>query len=116
MKQIIWKEVKRQIIKSNVLLFYLYYAEACNELARTIAASLRPCNAASFKEMSQRWRSSRWQHCVQYNQPEKWRIQEVRTRDGKSAAYAAARCCWCTAQRGNLNLHYLTASARRRVL
>ena len=31
------------------------YAEACNELAGPISASLRPGNTAPFEEMSQRW-------------------------------------------------------------
>ena len=35
----------------------LYYAESCNKLARPISAPLLPGNAASFKEMFQRWRA-----------------------------------------------------------
>ena len=38
-------------------LYSLYYAEAWNELAGPISASLRPGNAAPFEEMSQRWRA-----------------------------------------------------------
>ena len=34
------------------------------------------------------------------------------TKGGNSAAYAAARCCWCAAQRGNQNLYYVTALAQ----
>ena len=37
--------------------YYLYYAEACNELARPISASLRPGSTAYFKEMLQRWQA-----------------------------------------------------------
>ena len=44
-------------IKSNLSLYSLHYAEACNELAGPISASLRPGNTAPFKEMSQRWRA-----------------------------------------------------------
>ena len=43
--------------KSNLLLYSLDYAEACNELAGPISASLRPGNTALFEEMSQRWRA-----------------------------------------------------------
>ena len=44
-------------IKSNLSLYSLDYAEACNELAGPISASLRPGNTAPFEEMSQRWRA-----------------------------------------------------------
>ena len=44
-------------LKSNVSLYSLDYAEACNELAGPISASLRPSNTASFEEMSRRWRA-----------------------------------------------------------
>ena len=47
----------REKIKSNLLLYSLHYAKACNELARPISASLRPRNTAPFEEMLQRWRS-----------------------------------------------------------
>ena len=45
------------IIKSNLSLYSLDYAEACNELAGPISASLRPGNTAPFEETSQRWRA-----------------------------------------------------------
>ena len=48
---------KSDQIKSNLSLYSLYYAEACNELAGPISASLRPGNTAPFEEMSQRWRA-----------------------------------------------------------
>ena len=48
---------KTNQIKSNLSLYSLDYAEACNELARPISASLRPGNTAPFEEMSQRWRA-----------------------------------------------------------
>ena len=44
------------VLKSNVSLYSLYYAEACNELAGPIAL-LRPGNTAPFKEMLQRWQA-----------------------------------------------------------
>ena len=43
-----------KLSQSNLLLL-LYYAEACNEWAVPISASLSPGNTASFKEMLQRW-------------------------------------------------------------
>ena len=42
-------------IKSNLSLYSLDYAEAGNELAGPISASLRPGNTASYEEMSRRW-------------------------------------------------------------
>ena len=45
------------IFKSNLPLYSLYYAEACNEFAGPISASLRPGNTAPFEEMSLRWRA-----------------------------------------------------------
>ena len=43
--------------KSNLLLYSLHYAKACNEFAAHISALLRPGNTAPFKEMLQRWRA-----------------------------------------------------------
>ena len=45
------------IIKSNLSLYLLDFAEAWNELAGPISASLRIGNTAPFEEMSQRWRA-----------------------------------------------------------
>ena len=45
--------------KSNLSLYSLYYAEAFNELAGPIFASLRLGNTASFEEMSQRFGPTR---------------------------------------------------------
>ena len=42
----------------NLSLYSLYYAEACNELAGPISASLHPGNTAPSEEMSQRWRAN----------------------------------------------------------
>ena len=38
-------------------LYWLYYAEACKELAMPISASFRPANTAPFVEMSLRGRA-----------------------------------------------------------
>ena len=57
------------ILKSNFLLYSLYYAKACNEFAGPISSSLRPGKTAVFEEMWQRWRA-RWQHCVRFDRPE----------------------------------------------
>ena len=38
-----------------ILLYSLYYAEVCNELAGPISVALRPRSTAPFKEMSQQW-------------------------------------------------------------
>ena len=35
-------------IKSNLLLYLLYYSEACNKFAKPIPASLRPGNTGAF--------------------------------------------------------------------
>ena len=45
------------LFKSNLSLYLMYYAEACNELAGPISASLRLGSTASFEEMSQSWRA-----------------------------------------------------------
>ena len=44
--------------KSNLSLYLLYYAEACNELVGLISASLRQGNTAPFEEMLQWWRAA----------------------------------------------------------
>ena len=43
-------------ISLYLLLYSLYYAEACNKFAGPISASLRLGNTAPFGKMSQRWR------------------------------------------------------------
>ena len=47
----------RLLIKSNLSLYLLYFAEACIGFAEPISASLRPSNTASFELMSQGWRT-----------------------------------------------------------
>ena len=44
-------------LKSNLLLYSLYYAEARNELAGPIVASLRPGKTPPFEAISQRWQT-----------------------------------------------------------
>ena len=44
----------RLVIKSNLLLYSMHYAEACNKFVRPIFASLLP-GSTFFEEMSQRW-------------------------------------------------------------
>ena len=43
--------------KSHLSLYSLYYAKVCNEFAGPISELLCSGNAASFEEMSQRWRA-----------------------------------------------------------
>ena len=45
------------LIKSNLSLYSLYDAEAWNEFAGPISASLRPGNPASCEQMPQRWKA-----------------------------------------------------------
>ena len=52
-----YEPTTNSIIKSNLLLYSLYHAEACNELAGPISASLRLGNTGSFEEMPQRWQT-----------------------------------------------------------
>ena len=42
---------------SNLSLYSLHYAKACNEFAGPISVSLRPGNKAPSEEMLQRWRA-----------------------------------------------------------
>ena len=49
--------IKHFRLTSNLSLYLLYYAEACNEFAGPISTSLRLSNTAPFKEMSQWWRA-----------------------------------------------------------
>ena len=48
---------KLRIIKSNLSLYPLYYAKACNEFAGPISALLRQRYSATFEDMSQGWRA-----------------------------------------------------------
>ena len=47
--------INRHLIKSNLSVHSLYYAEACKEFAEPISTSLRPGNTAPFEEVLQRW-------------------------------------------------------------
>ena len=44
------------VFKSNLLLYSLIYAKACNKFVGSISASLPLGSTASFEETSQRWR------------------------------------------------------------
>ena len=52
--------------KPNLSLYSLYYAEACNEFAGPISASLCPCNTASNFRKNVAAVASRRQHCAQF--------------------------------------------------
>ena len=55
-----WKQrsyARARSLKSNLSLYSLSYAEACNEFAQLISVSLRSGNTASFEEISPRWRT-----------------------------------------------------------
>ena len=56
--------------QSNLSVHSLFYAEACNEFAGLICASLRPDNIASFEEIAAV--ASRWHHCVRFDRLEIW--------------------------------------------
>ena len=75
-------------IKSNLSICLLYYAEACNELARPIFASLRLGNIAHFEEMFQRWQAVG--NIVEFNRP---RIEPLtyRSRDERVTARPTGR-------------------------
>ena len=57
------------IFKSNLLVYSLYCAEACNELAGPISASLAPGHHCSFRRNVAAV-ASRWQHCIRFDLPE----------------------------------------------
>ena len=44
-------------MKSNLLLYSLYYTNACNEFARYDLRVVVPGNTTLFKEMLKRWRA-----------------------------------------------------------
>ena len=47
----------KKTIKSNLLFYSIYYADACNECAGPISVSMRLGNTATLKEISQQWRA-----------------------------------------------------------
>ena len=77
------------MIKSNVSLYFLYYAEACNEFARLISMSLRPGNPAPFEEMLLRWRAVG--NIVSDLADPKFEPQTSRSRDKRVAAPPTSR-------------------------
>ena len=76
--------------KSNLSLYSLYYAEACNEFAGPISASLRPGNTASFEEMLQRWRAVG--NTVSDLTGQRFEPQASRSRDEGVTARPTGRC------------------------
>ena len=76
-------------IKSYLSLYSLDYAEACNELAGPISASLRPGNTAPFEEMSQRWRAVG--NTVSDLTGPRFEPQTSRSRDGRVTARPTGR-------------------------
>ena len=58
------------LIKSNLSLYSLFYAEVGNEFAGHISALLRPGNTASFEEMSKWWRAIG--NTVWFDRPQIW--------------------------------------------
>ena len=50
-------DLKNGYFNSNLSLYSLCYAEACNEFEGLISASLCPDNTAPFEEMLQGWRA-----------------------------------------------------------
>ena len=77
-------------IKSNLSLYSLDCAEACNELAGPISASLRPGNTAPFEEMSQRWRAIG--NTVSDLTGPRFEPQTSRSRDERVTARPTGRC------------------------
>ena len=58
LEKLVFSPQRFKLSKLNLLLYLLYYAESCDELAGPISASLSLVNtSAHFKEMFQRWRS-----------------------------------------------------------
>ena len=53
----LWSWATNHLVKSNLSLYSLYYAEACNEFAGPISTLVRLSNTAPFEEMWQRWRA-----------------------------------------------------------
>ena len=76
-------------VKSNLSLYSLYYAEACNGFAGLFSASLRLGNTATFKEMSQRWRAVG--NIVSDLNGPRFEYQTSHSRDKRVAARPAGR-------------------------
>ena len=79
------------LFKSNLLLFSLYYAEACNESAGSISAAVRLGNLAPFKEMSQRWQAV---GIIVFNLTgSRFEPQTSNSRDERVTAWPTGRSC-----------------------
>ena len=76
--------------KSNLSLYSLDYAEACNEFAGPISASLRPGDTAPFEEMLQRWRGVG--NTVSNLTNPRFEPQTSRSRDKRVTARPTGRC------------------------
>ena len=85
--------IGKLVYQSNLSLYSLYYAKACNELARAISASLRLDNTASFEEMSQRW----WAvgNTVSDLTGPRFESQTFHSRDEHVTARLTGRPNWC---------------------
>ena len=59
-----------QNIKFNRSLYWLYYAEACNEFSGPDSASMRLRATQLLSTKYVATVASRWQHCVRFDQPE----------------------------------------------
>ena len=72
---------------SNLSLYLLYYAEAKDEFAGSISASLRPGSIVPFEKMFQRW-----QHCVRFDLPgPRFEARTSRSRDERVTAPPTGR-------------------------
>ena len=84
-----WSSNQNQI---NLSLYSLYHAEACNELAAPIYASLRLRYAVSFEEMSQRWRV--FGNSVSDLTSQRFEPQTSRSREERVTARLTGRYFW----------------------
>ena len=88
-------------VKSNPLLYSLYYAEACDEFAGPICSSLHSGNTAPLKEMSQWWRVVG--NTVSDMTGPKFEPQTSRSRDERATARPTGRyCCKSTLKLQNI--------------
>ena len=90
----------QECLKSNLSLYSLDYAEACNELAGPISASLRPGNTAPFEETSQRWRAVG--NTVSDLTGPRFEPQTSRSRDKRVTARPTGRLCVMTNESSRL--------------
>ena len=84
-----WPASNQNQIESNLSLYLLYYAEACNNFAGPISASLRPGNTASCEEMTQRWQTV--DNTVSDLTGSRFEPQTSRSRDEQVTAWPTGR-------------------------